>query len=119
MCEDTLKVKNLPKDLTDAEKEDFLRHFGAIQVKIITSKAKERSTAYAVFRSKAIAKNVMFRLHQAVVLNTRISVEYAENDLGKSLPPTKQVRNGILFSEGYYAGAEKFVKRRVRNFAKV
>lgn len=90
-CEDTLKVRNLPQELSDSEKADFLRHFGAVQVKVITSKAKERSTAYAMFRSTTIAKNVMLRLHQAVVLNSRLCVEYAERDLSQSLPQTKQV----------------------------
>ncbi|KAF2881020.1 hypothetical protein ILUMI_25168 [Ignelater luminosus] len=80
VCEDILRIKNLPKELSTSEKEDFLLHFGATQVKILTSNMKQKSTAYAKFTSKEIAKTVMLRLHQITVLTNRLCVEYAEHD---------------------------------------
>lgn len=81
VCEDILRIKNLPKELSASEKEDFLLHFGATQVKILTANMKQKSTAYAKFASKEIAKAVMLRLHQITVLNSRLCVEYGEHDI--------------------------------------
>lgn len=89
VCEDTLKIKNLPKELRDEEKKDFLMHFGAIEVKLITSVSKEKTVAFAKFKTKEIAKAVLQRLHQLTVLNSRLCVEYAESDIGESLPKIK------------------------------
>ncbi|ERL89593.1 hypothetical protein D910_06958 [Dendroctonus ponderosae] len=81
VCKDTLRIKHLPKELTDVQKEQFIRHFGAIKVKVITSKAKATSVIYAKFESEEIAKNLLFRLHQISILNCRLSVEYADHDI--------------------------------------
>lgn len=80
VCDDILRIKHLPKELSDVEKEDFLRHFGAVQVKIITN-SKQNTTAYAKFKSKEIAKSVMLRLHQISILNSRLCIEFAEYDV--------------------------------------
>lgn len=109
VCEDTLRIKNFPKELTDTEKEDFLRHFGAIKVKIITSKAKQKRVAFAKFDSKEIAKAVLLRLHQLTILNCRLCVEYAENDIGSSAPPkTGGVVNATGDGGEYF---QQFLKR--------
>lgn len=81
VCKDTLRIKHLPKELTDAQKEDFIKHFGAYKVKVITSKAKAKSVVYAKFETEEVAKNVMLRLHQITILNCRLCVEYAETDV--------------------------------------
>ncbi|XP_030765864.1 RNA-binding region-containing protein 3-like [Sitophilus oryzae] len=81
VCKNTLRIKHLPKELSDAQKEDFARHFGAIKAKVITSKAKSKSVVYAKFETEEIAKNVLLRLHQITVLNCILCVEYAENDI--------------------------------------
>lgn len=88
VCKDTLRIKHLPKELTDAQKEDFIKHFGAYKVKVITSKAKAKSVVYAKFETEEVAKNVMLRLHQIAILNCRLCVEYAETDVlqGQSAP---------------------------------
>lgn len=91
VCKDTLKIKNLPKELSDTQKEDFARHFGASKVKVITSRIKEKSIVYAKFDSEEFAKNVMFRLHQITVLNCRLCVEYAENDILQGKPKLKKI----------------------------
>ncbi|XP_050299974.1 RNA-binding region-containing protein 3-like [Anthonomus grandis grandis] len=81
VCKDTLRIKHLPKELTDHQKEDFVKHFGAYKVKIITSKAKSKSVVYAKFENEEVAKNVMSRLHQITILNCRLCVEFAETDI--------------------------------------
>lgn len=82
VCEDTLRVRNLPKELSETEIHDLLYHFGATSIKVITSKAKQQSVAFAKFDTKEVAKNVMLRLHQFTILNSRLCVEYAEHDIG-------------------------------------
>lgn len=85
----TLKVKNLPKDLSEQEKRDFLQHFGATHVKLITSRIKEKTVAFAKFESVEVAKSVLQKLHQLTVLNSRLCVEYADEDIGDNLPKVK------------------------------
>ncbi|CAH1992845.1 unnamed protein product [Acanthoscelides obtectus] len=91
VCKDTLKIKNLPKELSEAQKEDFARHFGASKVKVVTSRVKEKSVVYAKFDSEELAKNVLFRLHQICVLNCRLSVEYAEHDILQGKTKLKKI----------------------------
>ncbi|XP_066250488.1 RNA-binding region-containing protein 3-like [Euwallacea similis] len=81
VCKDTLRIKHLPKELSDTQKEDFIRHFGAHKVKVITSKVKAKSVVYAKFENEEVAKNAMLRLHQINILNCRLCVEYAETDI--------------------------------------
>ncbi|KRT78678.1 RNA binding protein [Oryctes borbonicus] len=90
VCEDTLKIKNLPMDLSDQEKEDFLRHFGAQKVKLMTFVNKQKSIVFAQFESKEIAKSVLLRLHQIKILNSRLCVEYAEHDIVQDKPRLKK-----------------------------
>ncbi|XP_057671772.1 RNA-binding region-containing protein 3 [Diorhabda carinulata] len=99
VCKDTLKIKNLPKELSDAHKEDFARHFGASKIKVITSRVKEKSVVYAKFDSEELAKSVMFRLHQISVLNCRLCVEYAENDLLQGKPKQKRIEEADITSK--------------------
>lgn len=61
-----LIVRNLPAELSDSEKEDLLRHFGAVSVKILPSKRKPM--VIAGFENEAIARNILYRLHQLDVL---------------------------------------------------
>lgn len=94
VCEDTLKIKNLPLDLSDQEKEDLLRHFGAQKVKIITHTNKQKSITFAQFESKEVAKSVLLRLHQIKILNSRLCVEYAEHDIIQDNPKLKKIEAG-------------------------
>lgn len=109
VCEDTLRIKNLPKELSDAEKEDFLRHFGAVKVKIITSKAKQKSVAFAKFETKEMAKAVLLRLHQLTILNCRLCVEYAENDIGSAQAKAHSVASIASADSGEYF--QQFLKK--------
>ena len=80
VCEDTLRIKHLPKELSDAEKEDLLRHFGAQKVKTV-SNSRNISVTFAQFESKEIAKTVLHRIHQITILDNRLCVEFAEHDI--------------------------------------
>lgn len=108
VCEDTLRVKNLPKELSDTEKEEFLRHFGAVKVKIISSKAKQKSIAFAKFETKEIAKAVLLRLHQLTVLNCRLCVEYAESDIGSAPAKANSVASASADGGEYF---QQFLKK--------
>ena len=44
---DTLVIKHLPNILSNEEKEDLLKHFGALEVKCITSKVKKYNLVFA------------------------------------------------------------------------
>ncbi|XP_044736119.1 RNA-binding region-containing protein 3-like [Chrysoperla carnea] len=79
-----LVIRNLPSDLSDANKEDLLRHFGAISVKIVTSKRKP--IVFAKFETEAKARNVLFRLHQLEVLGNRLVAEYAKETVNLADP---------------------------------
>lgn len=102
VCLDTLRIKNLPKELTDAQKEDFIRHFGASKIKLITSRAKEKSVLYAKFDSNEVAKTVLFRLHQLTILNSRLCVEYAENDILQGKSQLKKVEEPDVSNKQYF-----------------
>lgn len=79
--ENILRIKHLPKELSEDEMGEFLQHFGAIQVKLINYK-KGDVLAFAKFENAEVAKAAMYRLHQLTVLNSRLSVVYAETDIG-------------------------------------
>lgn len=102
VCKDTIKIKNLPKELSDAHKEDFIRHFGASKVKVLTSRVKEKSVVYAKFESDEIAKNVLFRLHQINVLNSRLCVEYAEHDILQGKPRLKKIEESDIGNKKFF-----------------
>lgn len=108
VCEDTLRIKNLPKELSNSEKEEFLRHFGAQKVKIMTSKAKEKCVAFAKFESKEVAKAVLLKLHQLTVLNSRLCVEFAENDISGASSKVNSIVGASADSGEYF---QQFLKR--------
>ncbi|XP_046993294.1 RNA-binding region-containing protein 3-like [Schistocerca americana] len=85
----TLVVRHLPSDFTDEEKEDFLKHFGAIQVKCISSKIKKSNLTFARFNSEIEAKHALQRLHQLDVLGHRLTVEFSREAKGSVLSSEK------------------------------
>lgn len=109
VCKNTLKIKNLPKELTDAQKEDFARHFGASTIKVITSHSTGRSIVFAKFENNEVATAVMHRLHQTRVLNNIISVEYAPNDLLAGKQPSRPSEEPEVVTETKFY--ETFIKR--------
>lgn len=82
----TLLVRHLPAALTKEEKEDFLRHFGAVGVRVNGVRGPLKHTAFAEFQSKDVAVQVLGKLHQAEVLGCRLVVELARDYSVGSLP---------------------------------
>lgn len=84
--ETTLVVKHLPHELDAADRVDFLKHLGAVDVSSIISEQKKSSLTFARFRTPDEAKAVLKHLHQQEVWGRRLSVEFAKakNALGKA-----------------------------------
>ncbi|RZF44501.1 hypothetical protein LSTR_LSTR002274 [Laodelphax striatellus] len=74
---DTLLVRHLSNELSDAEKEDFLKYFGAVSVRILGGKTKKFSNAFTKYESHAAAAAAIKRLHQTELLGHLLSVEFA------------------------------------------
>ncbi|XP_075224167.1 RNA-binding region-containing protein 3-like isoform X2 [Lycorma delicatula] len=70
VASDTLLIRHMPAELSVEEKEDFLKHFGAVSVKIINSKYKKSNNVFAVIsdeskekRSRKYYENFLYRLN--------------------------------------------------------
>lgn len=48
-CSDTLVVKNIPSILSDRDKEEFLKYFGALNVVILNSSHQKKCTVFAKY----------------------------------------------------------------------
>ncbi|KAJ6658435.1 hypothetical protein lerEdw1_020139 [Lerista edwardsae] len=75
----TLLVRHLPAELTAAEKEDLLRHFGASSVRVLSDYGRLKHTAFATFPSDSAAAQALSRLHQLTLLGHTLVVEYAKD----------------------------------------
>uniref|UniRef100_A0A8C8R8X2 RNA-binding region-containing protein 3 n=1 Tax=Pelusios castaneus TaxID=367368 RepID=A0A8C8R8X2_9SAUR len=74
----TLLVRHLPADLTAAEKEDLLRHFGAVSVRVLSDQGRLKHTAFATFPNENAAVKALSRLHQLRLLGHTLVVEFAK-----------------------------------------
>ncbi|KAM6327634.1 RNA-binding region-containing protein 3 isoform 1-T2 [Podargus strigoides] len=74
----TLLVRHLPADLTAAEKEDLLKHFGAVSVRVLSDHGRLKHTAFATFPSENAAMKALSRLHQLKLLGHTLVVEFAK-----------------------------------------
>ncbi|XP_067002848.2 RNA-binding region-containing protein 3 [Anabrus simplex] len=86
----TLRIRHLSPDLTDEEKEELLVHFGAVRVKVLSSKIRKNSVVFASFNTEAEAKVALGRLHQLDVLGYPLCVEFARGDENKESLPEKK-----------------------------
>ncbi|KAL0271308.1 UNVERIFIED_CONTAM: hypothetical protein PYX00_008441 [Menopon gallinae] len=75
---DTLVIKHLPPDLSDSDKEELLKHYGAKAVKCISSETKKYNVIFARFQDERTAYHVLHRLHQLNINGTRLSVEFSK-----------------------------------------
>ncbi|XP_033727984.1 RNA-binding region-containing protein 3-like isoform X2 [Pecten maximus] len=83
---DTLFVRHLPGELSPAQREDFLGHFGAESVKVMGNRGRLKYTAFATFRDHARAKQALSHLHQLEVLGSKLVVEFAKENQRKNFP---------------------------------
>ncbi|XP_069677931.1 RNA-binding region-containing protein 3-like isoform X2 [Periplaneta americana] len=73
----TLIIRHFPQELSNHEKEELLKHFGAVHIKSITSKIKKNSIVFARFQNEVSATAALHKLHQLDVLGHPLTVEYA------------------------------------------
>ncbi|CAN8003697.1 unnamed protein product [Ixodes hexagonus] len=87
-CE-TLLVRHLPSALSESEKVDLLKFFGADRVRCMRPTGKLRHAAFATFPSQEAADQALNRLHQAELLGSLLVVEYASEKQHDRHFPTK------------------------------
>ncbi|XP_042082551.1 RNA-binding region-containing protein 3 [Haplochromis burtoni] len=77
-CSKTLLVHHLPAELSEEEKEDLLKYFGAESVRVFSNRGRLKHAAFATFRSEKSAARALSRLHQLEVLDQTLIVEFAK-----------------------------------------
>ncbi|XP_071947563.1 RNA-binding region-containing protein 3-like isoform X2 [Antedon mediterranea] len=80
-----LLVRHLPDELTTADKQSLLQHFGAVGVKCLSNKGCLRHTAFATFEDEESAENALSRLHQLKVMGRTLVVEFAKTQQQKDM----------------------------------
>ncbi|CAB3375791.1 Hypothetical predicted protein [Cloeon dipterum] len=78
MSTNCLKISNFPESFSNAEKEDFLKHFGAVSVDFVGSK---NSLAFASFDDENGASTALKRLHQLEILGKRLITVYSKRKI--------------------------------------
>ncbi|XP_020907510.1 RNA-binding region-containing protein 3 [Exaiptasia diaphana] len=73
-----LFVRHLPSILSNDDKIDLLKHFGAVEVVCMGRSSKMKDSAFADFKDETSAVKALNRLHQLEVLGSRLVVEYAK-----------------------------------------
>ncbi|XP_067892661.1 RNA-binding region-containing protein 3 isoform X2 [Heterodontus francisci] len=73
----TILVRHLPSELTQSEKGELLKYFGALSVRVLSDKGRLKHTAFATFSSANTAAKALTRLHQLRLLGHTLVVEYA------------------------------------------
>lgn len=73
----TLLIRHLPEELSNEDKVDLLKHFGATHVRTMGNHSRMRNTAFAVFTDNDAASRALGRLHQLDVLDCRLIVEFS------------------------------------------
>ncbi|KAI8512592.1 RNA-binding region-containing protein 3 [Branchiostoma belcheri] len=81
----TLIVRHLPAELSSADREGLLKHFGAESVKCMSDKGRMKHTAFATFADHQSAEKALTRLHQLEVLGRRLVVEFAKKHHKKQM----------------------------------
>ncbi|XP_034027473.1 RNA-binding region-containing protein 3 [Thalassophryne amazonica] len=74
----TLFIRHLPDELSQDEKEDLLKYFGATLVRVFPKTGRLKHAAFATFRSETSAAKALFRLHQLQILNHTLVAEFAK-----------------------------------------
>ncbi|XP_067833700.1 RNA-binding region-containing protein 3-like, partial [Heptranchias perlo] len=74
----TILVRHLPAELTRNEKEELLKYFGALSVRVLSDKGRLKRTAFATFSSAQAAAKALTRLHQLRCLGHTLVVEFAK-----------------------------------------
>ena len=73
----TLIIRHLPGELTTAEQEDLLRHFGASHIRCMGNQGRLKHVAFATFPNNDEASKALHRLHQLEILNCRLIAQFS------------------------------------------
>ncbi|XP_077591985.1 RNA-binding region-containing protein 3 [Stigmatopora nigra] len=90
----TLLVRHLPAELSEDEKEDLLKYFGAQSVRVFSNFGRMKHTAFATFCNEKAAEKALSRLHQLEILNRRLIVEFAKGQDNITVLKDPPVSNG-------------------------
>ncbi|XP_054478784.1 RNA-binding region-containing protein 3 [Anoplopoma fimbria] len=74
----TLLIRHLPAELSQDEKEDLLKYFGAESVRVFSNTGRLKHAAFATFRSENSAVKALSRLHQLEILDHTLVAEFAK-----------------------------------------
>ncbi|XP_061569106.1 RNA-binding region-containing protein 3 [Cololabis saira] len=74
----TLLIRHLPGELSQDEKEDLLKYFGAESVRVFSNRGPLKHSAFATFRNEKSAAKALSRLHQLEILDRTLVVEFAK-----------------------------------------
>ncbi|KAA8580954.1 hypothetical protein FQN60_013912 [Etheostoma spectabile] len=74
----TLLIRHLPAELSQDEKKDLLKYFGAETVRVFSNTGRLKHAAFASFRSEKSAAKALSRLHQLEILDHTLVVEFAK-----------------------------------------
>ncbi|KAK2858619.1 hypothetical protein Q5P01_003239 [Channa striata] len=74
----TLLIRHLPSELSQDDKEDLLRYFGAESVRVFSNTGRLKHAAFATFKSEKSAAKALSRLHQLEILDRTLVVEFAK-----------------------------------------
>ncbi|XP_034717735.1 RNA-binding region-containing protein 3 isoform X1 [Etheostoma cragini] len=76
----TLLIRHLPAELSQDEKKDLLKYFGAETVRVFSNTGRLKHAAFASFRSEKSAAKALSRLHQLEILDHTLVVEFAKGE---------------------------------------
>ncbi|CAC5371551.1 RNPC3 [Mytilus coruscus] len=92
--DDTLLVRHLPSQLSNGDKEELLRHFGAVRVKVMGTRGAMKHTAFVTFSDSMAATKALNRLHQLEVLGCKLVAEFAKKSQQKHFPSISDNQRG-------------------------
>lgn len=95
----TLIIRHLPGDLTREEKEDLLKYFGAVSVRVFSDKGVLKHTAFATYGSERSASKALKRLHQLKILNHTLVAEFAKDHEHVTVLKDPPVSNSVKDSK--------------------
>ncbi|XP_036377878.1 RNA-binding region-containing protein 3 [Megalops cyprinoides] len=96
----TLIVRHLPAELTRDEKEDLLKYFGAVSVRVFSDKGVLKHTAFASFANEKAATKALTRLHQLNILSHSLVVEFAKDQENVTVLKDPPVPNSSTEDKG-------------------
>uniref|UniRef100_A0A1B6DYP9 RRM domain-containing protein n=1 Tax=Clastoptera arizonana TaxID=38151 RepID=A0A1B6DYP9_9HEMI len=80
LIKDTLLIRHFPSQLSHKEKEEFLTHFGAVDVQILGSENQKSNIIYAKYETETAAQIALKKLHQLEILDEILCVEIARGN---------------------------------------